>query len=72
MALTLHVDDWRWAGVPVHIRAGKALPVTLLDLVAVLRPPPRALFTGSAGADCRSTRSACGCSRTPGSPSRFW
>ena len=26
VALTLHVDDWRWAGVPVHIRAGKALP----------------------------------------------
>jgi glucose-6-phosphate 1-dehydrogenase len=49
VALTLHVDDWRWAGVPVHIRAGKALPVTLLDLVAVLRPPPRALFTGRQG-----------------------
>ena len=49
VALTLHVDDWRWAGVPVHIRAGKALPVTLLDVVAVLRPPPRALFTGRQG-----------------------
>ena len=49
VALTLHVDDWRWAGVPVHIRAGKALPTTLLDVVAVLRPPPRALFTGTAG-----------------------
>jgi glucose-6-phosphate 1-dehydrogenase len=46
VALTLHVDDWRWAGVPVFLRAGKALPTTLLDLVAVLRPPPRALFTG--------------------------
>ena len=49
VALTLHVDDWRWAGVPVHLRAGKALPTTLLDLVAVLRPPPRALFTGRQG-----------------------
>ena len=28
---------------------GKALPSTLLDLVAVLRPPPRALFTGRQG-----------------------
>jgi glucose-6-phosphate 1-dehydrogenase len=44
VALTLHVDDWRWAGVPVYLRAGKALPTTLLDVVAVLRPPPRTLL----------------------------
>ncbi|MGD9527311.1 MAG: glucose-6-phosphate dehydrogenase, partial [Pseudonocardia sp.] len=44
VAATFHVDDWRWAGVPVHLRAGKALPVTLLDIVAVLRPTPRNLF----------------------------
>jgi glucose-6-phosphate 1-dehydrogenase len=47
VALTLHVDDWRWVGVPVHLRAGKDLPVTLLDVVLVLRPPPRALFAGT-------------------------
>ncbi|MDN5930301.1 MAG: glucose-6-phosphate dehydrogenase [Pseudonocardia sp.] len=45
-ALTLHVDNWRWSGVPVHLRAGKCLPTTLLDVVVVLRPPPCALFTG--------------------------
>lgn len=49
VAATFHVDDWRWAGVPVHLRAGKALPDTLLDIVAVLRPPPRALFSGGLG-----------------------
>ncbi|MEU7813454.1 glucose-6-phosphate dehydrogenase [Pseudonocardia sp. NPDC049154] len=49
VAATFHVDDWRWAGVPVYLRAGKALPDTLLDIVAVLRPPPRALFSGGAG-----------------------
>ena len=47
VALTLHVDGWRWAGVPVHVRAGKALPESLLDVVAVLRPTPLLLF-GSA------------------------
>jgi glucose-6-phosphate 1-dehydrogenase len=46
VAMTLHVDNWRWVGVPVHLRAGKALPVTVLDVVLVLRPPPRALFSG--------------------------
>lgn len=46
VSLVLHIDSWRWSGVPVHIRAGKALPETLLDVVAVLKPPPRPLFTG--------------------------
>ena len=46
VALTLHVDDRRWVGVPVYLRAGKALPTTLLDVVAVMRTPPRALFLG--------------------------
>ena len=28
-AVRLHIDTWRWAGVPFFIRAGKCLPVTL-------------------------------------------
>jgi glucose-6-phosphate 1-dehydrogenase len=49
VALTLHVDGWRWAGVPVHVRAGKALAATLLDVVAVLRPVPFGLFASTEG-----------------------
>ena len=49
VAMTLLVDDWRWAGVPVHLRAGKGMPETLLDIVAVMRPLPRVLFPGSDG-----------------------
>jgi glucose-6-phosphate 1-dehydrogenase len=44
VALTLHIDTWRWSGVPIHVRAGKALPDSLLDIIVVLRSPPRALF----------------------------
>jgi glucose-6-phosphate 1-dehydrogenase len=47
IALTLWIDDWRWTGVPVHIRAGKALPTTVLEIDVVLRPPPRVLFAGT-------------------------
>jgi glucose-6-phosphate 1-dehydrogenase len=46
VAMTLHVDNWRWSGVPVRMSAGKALPKNALEIVAVLRPPPQALFTG--------------------------
>jgi glucose-6-phosphate 1-dehydrogenase len=27
-AVRLHIETWRWAGVPFYIRAGKRLPVT--------------------------------------------
>jgi glucose-6-phosphate 1-dehydrogenase len=47
--LTLYIDNWRWSGVPVQIRAGKAMPTSVLDLVIVLRRPPRMLFAGMEG-----------------------
>jgi glucose-6-phosphate 1-dehydrogenase len=56
VSLTLHIDTWRWAGVPVHIRAGKALPETVLDIVVVFRPPPRQLFHGAGGSQLSPNR----------------
>jgi glucose-6-phosphate 1-dehydrogenase len=43
-ALRLEIDNWRWAGVPWFIRAGKHLPVTQTELRAVFRHPPRLGF----------------------------
>lgn len=39
-ALKLHVDSWRWRGVPFYIRAGKCLPVTCTEILIRLRQPP--------------------------------
>src|SRR5579862_5096661 len=39
-ALKLHIDSWRWRGVPVYIRAGKCLAVTCTEIVVRLRLPP--------------------------------
>ena len=39
-ALTLHVENWRWAGVPIHIRTGKLLPVTQTEVRAVFKDAP--------------------------------
>jgi glucose-6-phosphate 1-dehydrogenase len=44
-ALRLHVDTWRWRGVPFYIRAGKSLPVTCTEVLARLRQPPT-MFDG--------------------------
>ena len=41
-ALRVHVDTWRWGGVPFYIRAGKRLPLTATEVVARLRRPPLA------------------------------
>ena len=43
-ALRLHIDTWRWAGVPFYIRAGKRLPVTATEVTVALRRPPQAIF----------------------------
>ena len=43
-ALQLHIDNWRWAGVPWFIRTGKKLPVTQTELRAVFKRPPRLGF----------------------------
>jgi glucose-6-phosphate 1-dehydrogenase len=39
--MRLHVDSWRWAGVPFLIRAGKRLPVTATEVVVELKAPPQ-------------------------------
>ena len=43
-ALRLHVDSWRWQGVPFLIRAGKHLPVTATEVLATFHRPPQRLF----------------------------
>jgi glucose-6-phosphate 1-dehydrogenase len=43
-ALALHIDSWRWSGVPFYLRAGKRLPVTATEVVVELKPPPANIF----------------------------
>ncbi len=45
VSLTCEIDSWRWAGVPWHIRAGKALDRTLTEAEIEFTCPPRPLFT---------------------------
>ncbi len=43
-ALKLHIDTWRWADVPIFIRAGKCLPVTATEVIVDFKRPPRETF----------------------------
>ena len=46
-AARLHVDTWRWAGVPFLFRAGKELPLTATEVTIVFRSPPLHAFGDS-------------------------
>ena len=39
-AVRLHIDSWRWEGVPFFIRAGKCMPVTATEVRVTLKRPP--------------------------------
>jgi glucose-6-phosphate 1-dehydrogenase len=44
VAVRLSCDTWRWAGVPILIRAGKCLPVTATDVTITFKAPPQDVF----------------------------
>ncbi|TMQ46888.1 MAG: glucose-6-phosphate dehydrogenase [Candidatus Eisenbacteria bacterium] len=50
MAARIHVDNWRWSGVPFFLRAGKRLAKRSTEIAIVFRQPPFALFR-SAGCE---------------------
>jgi glucose-6-phosphate 1-dehydrogenase len=44
VAVRLSCDTWRWAGVPILIRAGKCLPVTATEITITFKAPPEDVF----------------------------
>lgn len=46
-ALRLHIDNWRWSGVPFYIRAGKRLPKRSTEIAITFKDPPGVLFQNS-------------------------
>jgi len=60
-AVKLHIDTWRWAGVPFYVRAGKRMPVTATEVLVEVKPPPQAVFD-------RITQSQANCFRFRLSP----
>jgi glucose-6-phosphate 1-dehydrogenase len=40
-AIQLEVDNWRWAGVPFFVRAGKYMPVKVSEVSVFFKRPPR-------------------------------
>jgi glucose-6-phosphate 1-dehydrogenase len=43
-ALRLEIDNWRWAGVPFYLRAGKRLASRVTEITIQFKQPPMLLF----------------------------
>jgi glucose-6-phosphate 1-dehydrogenase len=44
VAMRLQIENWRWAGVPFYLRAGKRMAEKDTEVVVVFRQPPLRLF----------------------------
>ncbi len=47
-AMKLSIENWRWAGVPFYIRAGKRLANRVTEVTVTFKQPPLHLFKGNA------------------------
>jgi glucose-6-phosphate 1-dehydrogenase len=43
-AIRLHIDNWRWHGVPFYLRTGKAMNRKLTQIVIYFKPTPHSMF----------------------------
>jgi len=43
-ALKLHIDNWRWQGVPFYLRSGKALAKKVSEITLQFKHPPHYMF----------------------------
>ena len=53
-AMRLHIDSWRWDGVPWYLRSGKCLPETACEVLVRLKPPPLRLFADAVASDAQA------------------
>jgi glucose-6-phosphate 1-dehydrogenase len=44
VAVKFEIDSWRWAGVPIYVRAGKLMPITCTEALVEFKRPPKETF----------------------------
>jgi glucose-6-phosphate 1-dehydrogenase len=57
-ALKLHIDNWRWRGVPFYLRSGKAMASRLSEVVVQFHCPPHMMFPLAEGTTLQCNRLA--------------
>lgn len=54
VSMRLQIDNWRWSGVPIYLRAGKRMPRRITEVAIEFKQPPLHLF-GAFGADAATS-----------------
>jgi glucose-6-phosphate 1-dehydrogenase len=49
VAMRMHIDNWRWGGVPFYVRAGKRLPRRVTEIAIQFKKVPHGLFRAPDG-----------------------
>jgi len=55
-AVKLHVDNWRWQGVPFYLRSGKAMSCRTTQVVIQFREPPHLIMPDVAPSSLEANR----------------
>jgi glucose-6-phosphate 1-dehydrogenase len=56
-ALRLEIENWRWAGVPFYIRAGKRMAKRVTEVTIMFKQPPLSIFKDEDGKGAEGIRS---------------
>ena len=48
-ALRLEIENWRWAGVPFYLRAGKRMAKRVTEITIAFKQPPLSIFKDAEG-----------------------
>ena len=56
VGLRTYIDNWRWAGVPVYLCAGKRLAQALTEVSIEFKEAPRVLFGAMKGVELKPNR----------------
>jgi len=56
-ALRLEIENWRWAGVPIYLRAGKRLAKRVTEITIQFKQPPLLLFKDRDGKGAEGIKS---------------
>jgi len=57
-AVRLHIDNWRWRGVPFYLRSGKGLATRSTEVIVQFHCPPHLMFPLSPGTEFQSNQLA--------------
>ena len=49
VAMKVHIDNWRWGGVPFYVRAGKRMPRRVTEISVQFKKVPHTLFRAPDG-----------------------